>query len=154
LGKLQREHTGSDMRNINSRLLFTSVLILDSVLSVSAILIGQWVTLGFDPIFYNPVLIAAVALVFSVIESYLPFLALYKFLFEIVLRKAQRVRPGVLCWVLFVPLNILSLCVVFLSFGGRPDAIDVLIPVGLNVVNVAVFFQRRVWMSRTRMTTP
>ena len=73
--------------NNSSKWLFVWLLVLDSVLSVSATLIGQSVTLGFDPIFANPILVAAAALVTTIIGSYLPFFILYKFVFEVIVKK-------------------------------------------------------------------
>jgi hypothetical protein len=137
------------LRNNSSKWLFIWLLVVDSVLSVSTTLIGQSVTLGFDPIFANPILIAAVALVFTVIESYLPFFILYKFVFEVIVRKTQKIRPSTVCWLLFIALLLVSLSVEVLSFGRNQDPIDVLIPVGLSTINVAVFFQRRVRTPRT-----
>jgi hypothetical protein len=135
------------VKRMRPRWLFSSLLFLDGVLAVSATLVGQSLTLGFDPIFYHPVLIAAAALVFMLIESYLPFLVLYKFIFEIILKRTRRVHPVALCWVIFVALNIVSVSVAVLSFGGHPDPIDIFIPVGLSIVNVAVFSWRRIWAS-------
>ena len=133
------------MKRVSLKWLFTALLLLDGVLAVSAILVSQGLALGFDPIFYNPVLIAVAALVFTIIESYLPFFVLYKFVFEMVLRRTRRVHPVALCGILFVALNAISLSVAVLSFGGSLDAVDILIPVGLSIVNVAIFFFRRVW---------
>ena len=140
------------MRDKHPRWLFTSLLFLDGLIAGAATLVGQWLTLGFDPIFYNPVLIFAVGIIFAVIESYLPFLFLYGYLFDMVLRKTRRVSPAMLCWVLFVALNFISLSVAVLSFGGHPNPVGILIPVGVNTMNLAVFFQRKVRMSRGRTT--
>jgi hypothetical protein len=138
------------LRNNSSKWLFIWLLVLDSVLSVSATLIGQWVTLGFDPIFANPILIAAAALVTVFIGSYLRFFVLYKFVFEVIVKKTSKIRPATLCWLLFVALLLICVSLEIPSLGGNLDLIGVLFPVGLSIINVAVFFQRRVRAPRTR----
>ena len=137
------------MRNDISKRLFVWLLVVDSVLWVSVTLVGQWITLGFDPIFYNPVFIAGLAMVFMLITSYLPFFVLYRFAFEAIVKRTERIRPSTLCWLLFVALLVFGLTVEVLSFGRDLNPVEISVPVALSIVNVAVFFQIRV-RSRTQ----
>jgi hypothetical protein len=131
---------------------FIWLFLLDSVIAVSTTLIGQWVTVGFDPIFANPILIAALALIFMLIESYLPFVILYGLVFPIVIGKTKKIRHSTLCWVFLVPLLLISLSVEILSFGRCLDLLGLLVPVGLAILNVAFFFQRRIRATRPPAT--
>ena len=140
------------MRGNGLKPVFTWLLLLDSVLWVLATLTVQWVTVGFDPIFANPVLIAVAALLTVIIGIYLPFFILYKFVFAIIRKRIPGVRPAALCWILLVALLLISVGLNVLSFGRTLDLIGVLFPAGLCIIDVAFFFQRRVRAMGTQAT--
>jgi hypothetical protein len=131
---------------------FIWLFLLDSVLWVTAILIVQWVTVGFDPIFANPILIAFGALLTMILGIYLPFFILYKFVFEVIVKRIPKVRPSMLCWMLLVGLLLICVGLNVLSFGRTLDLIGVLFPAGLCIINVAFFFQRRIRATRSPAT--
>jgi len=123
--------------------LFIVLFFFDSLFSVSASLITQWATTGLDPIFFNPGLIAVAVFIFTMIESYLPFLILYGLVYEVAKRLFPMIRPSTLCWILLALLLSVSLVVNLLSFG-RIDVFAALVEVGLGLINVGVFFVQRV----------
>ena len=132
------------MRSSRSRWLFAWLFVVDAVLAISYTLVGQWATIGFDPVFYNPILIAAAALVSMVLGSYVPFLVLYKAVFAVIVTRVPNARPAAVCWGLFLVLSAVVVGVAVVSFGDSLALNDVLFPLGLSTLNVFAFFLLRV----------
>ena len=102
------------VRSSRSRWLFAWLFVVNAVLTLSYTLVGQWATIGFDPVFYHPILIAVAALVFMV------------------------------CVALFLVLSAVGVGVAVVSFGKDLDLNDVLFPLGLSMLLVFAFFLVRV----------
>lgn len=120
------------------------VLSADCLISMATTLTGQSLTLGFDPVFYNPLLIAATSTLFTLLEVGLPFLVLRVVIFALIARLAP--WTGVLprLFLLFAAASLVSASIAIASFGRYLSPLDILTAVGLNIVNSLLVFRYQI----------